>query len=66
MKNPLMAALFWALIAGFFVVLLLQPAIAGMIGLPGALAHLAFPFQLCIGSAVAFLVAVAPPGRAAA
>lgn len=55
-----------ALIAGFFVVLLLQPAIASMIGLPGALAHLAFPFQLCIGSAVAFLVAVAPPGRAVA
>jgi solute:Na+ symporter, SSS family len=53
-----------ALIAGFVTVLLLQPAIATGIGLPGALQHLAFPFQLCIGSAIAFVVAVAPSGKA--
>lgn len=49
-----------ALIAGFVVVLLLQPAIATAIGLPAMLCHLAFPFQLCIGTAIAFLVAIAP------
>lgn len=53
-----------ALLAGFATVLLLQPAVAGAIGLPALLAHLAFPFQLCVGTAVAFLVAAAPPGRA--
>ncbi|HWK34837.1 sodium:solute symporter family transporter [Sphingomonas sp.] len=52
-----------ALGAGFVVVLLLQPAIATAIGLPAALRHLAFPFQLCIGTAVAFVVAAAPPAR---
>jgi len=51
-----------SLIAGFVTVLLLQPAIAATVGLPGALTHLAFPFQLCIGTAIAFLVAIAPRG----
>src|SRR3569623_2736660 len=49
-----------ALIAGFVVVLLLQPAIATAIGLPAMLCRLAFPFQLCLGTAIAFLVAIAP------
>ncbi|RYE03713.1 MAG: sodium:solute symporter [Sphingomonadales bacterium] len=57
------ASVIASLIAGFVTVLLLQPAIANAIGLPDALRHLAFPFQLCAGSAVAFLVAVAPKGR---
>ena len=52
-----------SLIAGFVTILLLQPAIATAIGLPAALCHLAFPFQLCIGTAIAFLIAIAPRGR---
>jgi hypothetical protein len=52
-----------SLIAGFVTVLLLQPGIAATIGLPAALCHLAFPFQLCIGTAIAFLIAIAPRGR---
>ncbi len=56
------ASVIASLITGFVTVLLLQPAIAGAIGLPAALAHLAFPFQLCIGTAIAFLVAIAPRG----
>jgi Na+/proline symporter len=52
-----------SLIAGFVTVLLLQPAIATAIGLPPALCHLAFPFQLCIGTAIAFAIAIAPRGR---
>jgi Na+/proline symporter len=52
-----------SLIAGFVTVLLLQPGIAATIGLPAGLSHLAFPFQLCIGTAIAFLVAIAPRGN---
>jgi len=52
-----------SLIAGFIAVLLLQPAIAAALGFPDVLSHLAFPFQLCLGTAVAFLVAVIPAGR---
>lgn len=55
-----------ALGAGFVAVLLLQPAIAAAIGLPAALRHLAFPFQLCLGTAIAFVVAAAPAGGAMA
>jgi Na+/proline symporter len=51
-----------SLIAGFVTVLLLQPAIATAIGLPTAFSHLAFPFQLCIGTAIAFAIAIAPRG----
>lgn len=55
-----------ALVAGFATVLLLQPVIAGAIGLPGAIAALSFPYQLCIGTLVATLVCAAPcpPERA--
>ena len=51
-----------ALIVGFATVLLLQPAIAGAIGLPHWLAGLSFPYQLCLGTAVATLVCAAPRG----
>lgn len=51
-----------SLIAGFVTVLLLQPGIAASMGLPEMLRHLAFPFQLCIGTGIAFLVAAAPAG----
>jgi Na+/proline symporter len=60
------ASVIASLIAGFVTVLLLQPAIATAIGLPEALRHLAFPFQLVIGTLIAFLVAAAPRGNAAA
>ncbi|MBX3563640.1 MAG: sodium:solute symporter [Sphingomonas sp.] len=60
------ASVIASLIAGFVTVLLLQPAIAASIGLPEVLCHLAFPFQLCLGTAVAFLVAAVPAGRASA
>jgi len=52
-----------SLIAGFVTIILLQPTIAAAIGLPAPLLHLAFPFQLCIGTAIAFLVAIAPRGE---
>ena len=45
-----------ALVAGFVTVLALQPAIAESIGLPVALAQIAFPWQLLIGTGVAFIV----------
>ena len=51
-----------SLIAGFLTIALLQPMVAAAIGLPGPLRQLAFPFQLCIGTAIAFLVAAAPRG----
>jgi SSS family solute:Na+ symporter len=49
-----------ALLIGFVVIVLLQPGIARAIGLPALLTGLAFPFQLCIGTLVAFLVCAAP------
>lgn len=49
-----------ALLAGFVTVCLLQPAVARAIGLPEALRGLAFPYQLCIGTLIAFLVCIAP------
>jgi len=52
-----------SLIAGFVTIILLQPTIAAAIGLPAPVLHLAFPFQLCIGTAIAFLVAIAPRGE---
>lgn len=52
-----------ALLTGFATVLLLQPAIAAWCGLPSLLTGLSFPFQLCIGSLVAFVVCALPSGR---
>ncbi|WP_380786409.1 sodium:solute symporter [Sphingomonas sp. R86521] len=49
-----------ALLVGFAVIVLLQPGIARAIGLPAMLTGLAFPFQLCIGTLIAFLVCAAP------
>jgi SSS family solute:Na+ symporter len=56
------ASVIAALIVGFVTVLLLQPGIAGAIGLPAVLRALSFPFQLCIATLVAFIVCVAPAG----
>ena len=51
-----------ALILGFVTVLLLQPGIAHIIGMPLMLSGLSFPFQLCIATLVAFVVCVLPAG----
>ncbi|MGF7152424.1 sodium:solute symporter [Novosphingobium gossypii] len=51
-----------SLIVGFVTVLLLQPGIARVIGLPTALSGLSFPFQLCIATVVAFVVCAVPAG----
>lgn len=54
-----------SLLAGFATIVALQPIVAAAIGLPAPLLHLAFPFQLCIGTGVAFLIAIAPRGTTA-
>ena len=57
-----------ALGTGFLVILALQPYVANAIGLPAGLARLAFPWQLCLGSAAAFGVCLTgrtPSGNAA-
>lgn len=51
-----------ALLGGFATVLLLQPGIAHALGLPALLAGLSFPFQLCIGTLVAFILCIVPAG----
>ncbi len=45
-----------ALISGFFVILIFQAYIVDSFGLPAALKQIAFPWQLCLGTAVATLV----------
>jgi SSS family solute:Na+ symporter len=44
----------WALATGFIAIALQQNYIVDMAGLPAAWKSLAFPYQLCIGTAVAF------------
>lgn len=51
-----------SLLVGFVTILLLQPGIAHALGLPTILNGLSFPFQLCIGTVVAFVVCAAPAG----
>jgi len=58
------ASVIAALVSGFATVLLLQPPIAGTVGLPHLLATLSFPYQLCIGTFVSTLVCAAPRGPA--
>ncbi|SOB78561.1 transporter, SSS family [Sphingomonas guangdongensis] len=53
------ASVIAGLLAGFGVVLALQPFTFGPVLAPG----LAFPFQLCLGTLVAALVCAAPSGR---
>jgi len=48
-----------ALLAGFVTILLQQDYIVDAVGLPAACKALAFPWQLCIGSAVATVVCMA-------
>lgn len=44
----------WALAAGFIAIALQQSYVVDVAGLPPSWKSLAFPFQLCIGTAVAF------------
>jgi Na+/proline symporter len=54
-----------SLLSGFVTVLLLQPSIARALGFPEVLSSLSFPFQLCIGTVVAFLICILPAGARA-
>ena len=55
-KRGSTASVIAALIAGFVTILLQQAYIVDYFGLPPAWKSLAFPWQLCIGTTVAFLV----------
>jgi solute:Na+ symporter, SSS family len=55
-KRGSSASVIAALIAGFLVILLFQSYIVDALGLPLAMKALAFPWQLCIGTAVSMLV----------
>jgi Na+/proline symporter len=52
-----------ALIAGFATILLMQAYVVDSLGWPAAIKSIAFPWQLCIGTAVAFCVCVAGQQR---
>ncbi len=52
-----------ALIAGFVTVACCQPYLASALHLPQWLGTMAFPWQLCLGTAVATLVCLAAPGE---
>jgi Na+/proline symporter len=58
----------WALATGFVAIGLQQSYVVDVVGLPEAWKSLAFPFQLCVGTAVAFATCVlgnqAPRARA--
>ena len=55
-----------ALITGFVVTLLQQPYVVDVIDLPQAIKTLAFPWQLCIGTAAAFIVCLVGSQRGGA
>ena len=50
------ASVIAALITGFVAVLLCQPYVVDLLGLPEVLRRLSFPYQLCFGTLVATLV----------
>lgn len=52
-----------ALIAGFVTVACCQPYLVSALHLPQWLGMMAFPWQLCLGTLVATLVCLAPPGE---
>ncbi|MFM2043025.1 MAG: hypothetical protein RLY86_1601 [Pseudomonadota bacterium] len=57
----------WALAAGFVTIALQQDYVVDVLGLPPAWKEMAFPWQLCVGIAIAFLtcIAVGPKARTA-
>jgi len=62
-KRGSTASVIAALAVGFIAILLQQHYIVDSLGLPPAMKGLAFPWQLCIGAGLAFLVCVAGSGR---
>ena len=50
------ASVIAALIGGFLVILTFQGFVVDMLGLPAGMKGIAFPFQLCIGTAAAMLI----------
>jgi solute:Na+ symporter, SSS family len=54
------ASVIGALIAGFLSILFMQKYFIDLIGLPVLFKTLAFPWQLCIGTGIAFLICVIP------
>jgi len=56
----------WALATGFAAILVQQAFVVDLLHLPAAWKGLAFPFQLCIGTAVAFVTCAAIPSPAPA
>ena len=64
------ASVIAALVAGFAAIALQQSYVVDVLGLPAAFKSLAFPWQLCLGTAVAFATCVigkqAKPAPAAA
>ncbi len=60
------ASVIAALVAGFVAVGLLQPYVVDLLGLPAAWKALAWPYHLCLGTAVSFAVCVLGKKRAPA
>jgi Na+/proline symporter len=59
------ASVICALATGFVAIALQQSYVVDILGLPGAWKALAFPYQLCVGTAVAFATCAAVPGKGA-
>ena len=57
------ASVIAALVAGFAAIALQQSYVVDVLGLPVSWKSLAFPYQLCLGTAVAFAVCALPAGR---
>jgi Na+/proline symporter len=53
-KRGSSASVMWALATGFVAIGLQQSYVVDVFGLPASWKSLAFPFQLCVGTAVAF------------
>jgi Na+/proline symporter len=53
----------WALATGFLAILLQQAFVVDLLHLPSGWKTLAFPFQLCLGTAAAFLTCALVPSR---
>lgn len=60
------ASVIAALIAGFVVTLLQQAYVVDLLHLPPAIKSLAFPWQLCIGASIAFLICLTGSSRGGA
>jgi solute:Na+ symporter, SSS family len=57
------ASVIAALAAGFVAIALQQSYVVDTLGLPSSWKALAFPWQLCIGTGIAFLTCIVPGGR---